>query len=1103
MKSKFSFLFTAIFLFFLGVPLSASLEIGEPNIRNFEPREYGGNSQIWGVVQDQRGVIFFATTKNVFEFDGKYWQEHVIPCDIVRSIASDENGTVYIGGSGDFGYLASDLDGQLVYRSLLDQVPSKDKDFKDVWATHSTSHGVYFCTKKKIFRWFQNQVSVLSVSSANWSYKVFDDVYINNRKEFVHLRDGKLTPLPYTDFVKNNHRILALQFKQDDQILFISQKTGCFLYDLNKAGQTPEKIVTKFPTEIDEYLLNNGLYSGIQLNNHTYALCTLKGGIVIMDSQGKLVRIINENRGLLKNMTLSAFQDRNEDLWVGLYGGIAHIEINSPLSFFGKLSGIESGVDAAIRHQGQIYVGTFNEGPMVMPPYRLKNSNDSHVFEAIKDFQGKYGWQFLEIDNQLLVAAEYVQVIENKVATSLKKPPTLYSLHRSPRFPQTIFLGISGSGDGGVGKLKILEDGGFEYMGRLPGISEIILDIVSDHQGNLWLATQNNGLIHVEFRNGSTTEFDIHSYTPEHGLPSMNGNSILWDKDRLLVTSSDAKGIFKAIKTSHAEINKHTYRFEPQYLKGGDFEGTPENISYIATYGDDQYLVESSGLAILSRAKDGIWKINSKPLKGTELFQSNAYVESNGVAWIGSENGLYRYDPKQIKNFEVPYSVLIRQVKTKSGKDLFNGTFYDVESQRGEYYTTFSTKQPEYLIPSLEYEENSLTFHYSALFFEKMTENQFQFYLIGFDDNWSDWTTKTEKEYTNIPEGNYCFKVRAKNVYDYQSNIAEFCFSITPPWHRTIWAYLIYILLFILFTYATIRLNTRRLLAAKKRLEQIVTERTAEIVRQKDEIEDQKIEIESAYGDLTLANKNLTEARNALWGEMELAKKIQTILLPKEPKIPGYEITGYMKPADEVGGDYYDVINAEGRDWIVIGDVSGHGVHAGLIMMMVQTAIHQALDNIAHLSPAKILESINRVIYKNIQKLGEAKYMTITVFSYIEDGKFHFSGLHQDIIIYRSEKKEVELIETNGMWIGIMDEIGAMLDMQQLSLNPRDVMLLFTDGIVEATNENKEMYSDKKLEQVFKELGHLPPKEIQDGILESLSGYTCNDDVTMIIFKRV
>lgn len=258
----------------------------------------------------------------------------------------------------------------------------------------------------------------------------------------------------------------------------------------------------------------------------------------------------------------------------------------------------------------------------------------------------------------------------------------------------------------------------------------------------------------------------------------------------------------------------------------------------------------------------------------------------------------------------------------------------------------------------------------------------------------------------------------------------------------------------------------------------------------------------SQRGEIKEAKRNAESARDALWGEMELAKKLQTVLLPEKPSMTGYEISGYMNPADEVGGDYYDVITVDGKDWIVIGDVSGHGVPSGLVMMMTQTSIKVVLSQYPDMPPSKLLSAINSTLYHNISRLGDSRYMTITVLAAIEDGKFHYSGLHQDIMIYRSKTDNIEVIETRGMWIGIVDDLNGMLWEDTVILEKSDVMLLYTDGITEAVDSGGKMYSESKLLQVFKENGNNPVEVIRDAVLKSLEGYTCNDDVTMLILRR-
>jgi serine phosphatase RsbU (regulator of sigma subunit) len=188
--------------------------------------------------------------------------------------------------------------------------------------------------------------------------------------------------------------------------------------------------------------------------------------------------------------------------------------------------------------------------------------------------------------------------------------------------------------------------------------------------------------------------------------------------------------------------------------------------------------------------------------------------------------------------------------------------------------------------------------------------------------------------------------------------------------------------------------------------------------------------------------------------------------------------------------------------WLSIGDVSGHGVPAGLVMMMVQSTIRLALKILPHGSPQEILQYVNSVIHENIQKLGEDKYMTITLFSIQPNGIIYYSGLHQDILIYRSATKSVEIIETNGMWIGMTDDIHDMMEVNQLELQSNDIMLLYTDGMTEAVDKKGDMFSEEKLRQIFKELGHQNPQKIKHGILNALEGYSCHDDITLMVIRK-
>lgn len=273
------------------------------------------------------------------------------------------------------------------------------------------------------------------------------------------------------------------------------------------------------------------------------------------------------------------------------------------------------------------------------------------------------------------------------------------------------------------------------------------------------------------------------------------------------------------------------------------------------------------------------------------------------------------------------------------------------------------------------------------------------------------------------------------------------------------------------------------------------------------EVHERSIQLTDALHRLDATNRQLEQAHFALWEEMQLAKRIQTALLPATPELRGYDIAAYMAPMAEVGGDYYDVINDEGRDWVCIGDVSGHGVSAGLVQMMAQTTIHVALsEGGAQLSPARLLSRINRTITRNIQLLGEGKYMTMTVLACIDQGIITFAGLHQDILIYRHERRTVEEVATDGIWLGIINDIDKMLNNASISLAPNDMLLLYTDGVTEAMqqqeDEHLELFGQERLCGLLHKGGEFAPQEMIASILGALGNYQCGDDVTLICIKR-
>ncbi len=268
-----------------------------------------------------------------------------------------------------------------------------------------------------------------------------------------------------------------------------------------------------------------------------------------------------------------------------------------------------------------------------------------------------------------------------------------------------------------------------------------------------------------------------------------------------------------------------------------------------------------------------------------------------------------------------------------------------------------------------------------------------------------------------------------------------------------------------------------------------------------------RVELIESNKDLAQSREELEEARDALWGEMEIAKRIQTSLLPRENKMIGYYRTAaMMEPAEEVGGDYYDLIPKKtGELWVTIGDVSGHGVEAGLIMMMTQTSISSLVKNKRSLKPSSILSSVNSIIKENISRLGSDHYMTISLICLDKPGIMSVTGKHQDIMIYRANLGKTEIIPTEGTWIGIFKDIRKYLKDVLVPINKGDIILLFTDGVTEAANKEGELYGQKRLEQALNRYSHLELEVILKNIVKEVRDFheVQNDDITLLLIKKV
>jgi phosphoserine phosphatase RsbU/P len=240
--------------------------------------------------------------------------------------------------------------------------------------------------------------------------------------------------------------------------------------------------------------------------------------------------------------------------------------------------------------------------------------------------------------------------------------------------------------------------------------------------------------------------------------------------------------------------------------------------------------------------------------------------------------------------------------------------------------------------------------------------------------------------------------------------------------------------------------------------------------------------------------------------EMQLAQQIQVAILPRKLDVPGLELAASMRPASEVGGDYYDVLPVDGGCFIGIGDVAGHGLNAGLVMLMLQSMIAALVGHDPEAKPSEIVTTLNDAIFANVRdRLGKDEHATLTVLRYREDGSVLFAGAHEDVLVCRAAGGRAEVIATTGTWIGARRAIGAFTRDESLKLHRGDVMLLYTDGATEAMNPAGEMFGTERLASELERVRDLPVEAIQEHLMAVVTGWTheLTDDVSMVVARYV
>ncbi|WP_437736362.1 SpoIIE family protein phosphatase [Sorangium sp. So ce1335] len=238
--------------------------------------------------------------------------------------------------------------------------------------------------------------------------------------------------------------------------------------------------------------------------------------------------------------------------------------------------------------------------------------------------------------------------------------------------------------------------------------------------------------------------------------------------------------------------------------------------------------------------------------------------------------------------------------------------------------------------------------------------------------------------------------------------------------------------------------------------------------------------------------------------ESQVAQHIQTRLVPPHPAIAGLDLCAHLRPAAEVGGDYYDVIATPEGGWLGIGDVAGHGLAAGLVMLMIQSMVAAMTRRTQAGSPAEIVSALNQAIHDNVRgRLKRDEHATLVLLRYERSGRVTFAGAHDDIIVCRARTRRCVCIPSSGVWVGILPSIDAMTRDAEFFLEEGDVLVLYSDGVTEARNAHREQFGLERLCAAIEVAQAEPVDAIRDRILRDVEGWcpSPDDDITLVVAR--
>ncbi|MCE6990062.1 ATP-binding protein [Dyadobacter sp. CY323] len=827
--------------------VSKKPEIGRPMSSYFESSEYRAHAQNFAITQDRSGVMYFANFAGVLEYDGVTWNtvqtENVTR---VTALTTDAKGRVLVGANGEFGYLGYDSLGVHRFVSLSSKLKDEVGEITQILTVPT---GAWFITGKNGFFWNGSSVKTythnLNIQSA-FAYDGKAIVFAKGRG-IVTLSGAKSSGIEQDSDVPVLLDLISVVPMTDGSAILLTTGQGIFRLRNNR--------IETIGGDANQALVRMKAAYAVKLPDGNIAISLAADGIIVITSTGDIEYSVAFSDEIRDSQVASMFTDRDQNLWLALNDGIARFDLPSPISMYDAADGLKGAVTAITRFQGRIVVGTL---------YGLYYIENNRVVR-INSFPGSC-LGFDEAGGNLYIAS-------NKGLFQWSKGGGLTNLTND--FPLSVTASESGyelyvgMQDG----LNIWRKGANGWSSnKVKSINEQVTGVLEYPTGTFWLETLSNGLMKFDPATGHVKRFSA-----AQGILSPLYNKLSLYGNKLIVSNKD--GLF--------EYQPQADRFSwADWLNG-------EKAWFDRVEQDSQGNVwttrgDKKSASFFRKKPSGGFELVETPLMPIARVQFQViYSDSAGVAWLGGDQGLYRLDLRVPKQYVYKYPVLLRNVST------LRTSASAVSAQSGSIALTQDSIPVSTVLGN---KQNNIVFQFALPSYRSNEEIQYQYQLENYDKEWSDWTPITRKEYNGLPSGKYVFKVRARDIYNNISKEAVFPLTILTPWFRQWYMILLYVVVFAVMIYYVVRWRLRSIIREKEALENLIRERTEEVVNQKEELEFQSEELSATNDQL----ERIDEFVKSINGEVNTGKLFQLVLdrLCEFQNVDGASALIYNKTAD-------------------------------------------------------------------------------------------------------------------------------------------------------------------------------------------------------------